>query len=256
MLVDSFIAMEEIIFEIDHKGCPFVALSKKYHNMQMWHWCNLRVDVFETYGAHSPEMLDELARLAQKAGGQAETDLRENGGRIILSAPELCPCNRILRNSHTVSVTALMEQFHCMPLEPISYSNGLETRRMISLDEEKQTLLFDELNSIGQTRIVLKRKIGSGNLRDFFTIPLSTIFGNLTEKQYSTVRNALREGYYDIPRKASVRVMSLRKRIPRSTMEEHLHKGESKIMKSISPYIMLYGGDERAATLNSTRIKH
>ncbi len=232
--------MEEVVFEIDHQRCSFNNITLKFPDLKMWHWCSRRVDVFEVTGRDSKHALDDIVTLAKSVGGSVEIDSSAERGRAILSEPNLCPCNRIGRRTRTMSITSLVEEHRCMHLDPITYSGGRERRRMVSFDPDILSSLLSKLEDKNEFTILSKRRIDSKSMKDYFTIPLSDLFSQLTGRQYSALSDALTGGYYDVPRTVSVEKLSKRRRVPRSTFEEHLHKGEGKVMKAITPFLLLY----------------
>lgn len=232
--------MEELVIDIDHKGCSFNELSKEFPELKMWHWCSRRVDVFEIHGRDLKAGMDRICEMAKSVGGNCNTALDKDGGRVILSEDSLCPCNRLLLQRPAKSLTSIIEEFYCMPLEPIAYFNGLERRRLISFDEQRLQELVARLEEIGEVKIVKKKKIGNRNVRDFFTISLGDLFAELSVKQYAALSDALRSGYFQVPRKISVGEISRRKSVPRTTFEEHLHKAQGKVMRALEPYLILY----------------
>lgn len=199
--------------------------------------------MFEVRGSASSEVVDQLVKLCVEVGGSAEREDGQNAGRLIMSEPLLCPCNRILKSRGVPSISGIMEEFYCMHLEPIEYNKGMEKRRLISFEEEKLGPLFSRLDAVGENRVILKRDLKPKNIRDLFTVSLSSLFGRLTSLQYSALRDALNHGYYDIPRRVPVRKISESRGVPRSTFEEHLHKAENKVMKSVAPYLLMFGGE-------------
>lgn len=232
--------MEEVIFEIDHPRCPFNNISRRYPDLKLWHWCSRRVDVFEVLGKDSRPALKDLEVIAKSVGGSVELQFSVEGGRAILSERGLCPCNRAAKKTRATSITALIEEHHCMQLDPISYSGGRERRRMISFDPVVLSSLLEKIEGIREFNIVSKKQIDSKSMKDFFTIPLSDLFSDLTERQFSALSYALNAGYYKVPRTINVDKLSKRISVPRTTFEEHLHKGLGKVMSALTPYLLLY----------------
>jgi predicted DNA binding protein len=51
---------------------------------------------------------------------------------------------------------------------------------------------------------------------------------------------AYSNGYYSLPRKANVQDIAHKKRISRTTYQEHLKKVENKLGASLVPYVQLF----------------
>jgi predicted DNA binding protein len=100
--------------------------------------------------------------------------------------------------------------------------------------------MFQELERIGQVRIIQKRVASEKSIRDTFVVSLNGVFSQLTEKQVDSFIAALEAGYYQIPKKVTTTEIAGRNRVPRTTYEEHLRKAESKVLRAIAPYVRLY----------------
>jgi predicted DNA binding protein len=101
--------------------------------------------------------------------------------------------------------------------------------------------LFEELSELGPVEILRKRVIPEKSLRDTFAISLTNVFSELTQKQLSSLMLALDFGYYEIPKKMTAEQIAGKRKLPRTTYEEHLRKAESKILRAIATYIRMHG---------------
>jgi hypothetical protein len=54
------------------------------------------------------------------------------------------------------------------------------------------------------------------------------------------VIRAYSHGYYRLPRSADIQEIARRERVKRTTFQEHLKKGENKIIERIIPFMRLY----------------
>lgn len=63
-------------------------------------------------------------------------------------------------------------------------------------------------------------------------VSITSILPNLSKKQYNTFNFAISKGYYDFPRKISMKELAKLQRISYSTFQEHLKRAESKIIPS------------------------
>jgi hypothetical protein len=66
------------------------------------------------------------------------------------------------------------------------------------------------------------------------------LFSGLTEKQMEAILAAHRNGYYNLPRAADVKAIAAKKKVPRTTFQEHLMKAENKLISALIPNIELY----------------
>jgi len=72
------------------------------------------------------------------------------------------------------------------------------------------------------------------------SLTADALFSDLTEKQMDALLTAYSHGYYRLPRKSDIQTIASRKRVPRTTFQEHLKKAENKLVVSLVPYIQLY----------------
>ena len=88
---------------------------------------------------------------------------------------------------------------------------------------------------------------------DTFLLSLSSLFGQLTEKQMKALVTAVENGYYEIPKRITADDLARKQGQPRSTLEEHIRKAESKIVLAMAPYMMMYARVPENPLLNKTK---
>ena len=64
-------------------------------------------------------------------------------------------------------------------------------------------------------------------------ISISSVLPNLSKKQYDAFNLAIREGYYDFPKKTDLKSLAKLMGISYSTYQEHLKRAESKVIPSV-----------------------
>ncbi|MFX0206656.1 MAG: helix-turn-helix domain-containing protein, partial [Candidatus Hodarchaeota archaeon] len=62
-----------------------------------------------------------------------------------------------------------------------------------------------------------------------------------SERQLEALILAVKQGYYEIPRKVPTEELASRLAIGRRTFIEHLHKAENKIFRALVPLLMFQG---------------
>ena len=114
------------------------------------------------------------------------------------------------------------------PLKPQYVEKGFEYWTLASTHKKALLELMRKINRTPKAGIELLalRK------QDPHFFPQG-VFGELTELQRDAVLAAFREGYYEYPRKTSVKKLARKRQAPRTTFLEHLRKAESKIMPSV-----------------------
>jgi predicted DNA binding protein len=73
-------------------------------------------------------------------------------------------------------------------------------------------------------------------------MPLINPVSDLTSKQVAALATSMRFGYYDLPRRTSTGKIANAVHVPRTTLQEHRKKAETKLMNALAPYIMTHAG--------------
>ncbi len=87
-------------------------------------------------------------------------------------------------------------------------------------------------------RLVARRRLAGPKLREEIDRLIPGRVG-LTSQQTRVLLEAVRAGYYEVPRRATVRDVAVRLALGRSTAEEHLRAAESAIVSRAAPLIEL-----------------
>jgi predicted DNA binding protein len=231
--------MFEVTFKIQH-DCPYTRFSMKNPDVKVIEWCNNRIHVMEidcpdieTFTRIEKDLSDLLL---WKGGKVLKKSFLDRNLQLILKT---CRCNKISPN-----VSDVIERNSCLGIPPDIYYGGWEEYRVIGFRENDYKKMFHELSQLGPVEILEKRVLPEKSLRDTFAISMSSVFSELTNKQVDSIVAALEHGYYQIPKKATAEEIALKHHTPRTTFEEHLRKAESKILRSIAPYVRLYAASD------------
>jgi predicted DNA binding protein len=69
--------------------------------------------------------------------------------------------------------------------------------------------------------------------------PVDRLFEKVTDRQMAALRLALESGYYEQPRKTSIRELADKTAVTRSTYEEHLRKAENKLLTNAGQFLRM-----------------
>ncbi|MDB2262411.1 helix-turn-helix domain-containing protein [Halorubrum ezzemoulense] len=69
--------------------------------------------------------------------------------------------------------------------------------------------------------------------------PANQLFENITDRQLAALQLALESGYYEQPRKTSLRDLADQTAVARSTYEEYLRKAENKLLTNAGQFLRL-----------------
>jgi len=234
--------MFEVAFKLQH-DCPYTRFSMKNPDVRVIEWCNNRIHVMEVDGldietfTRIEKDLSDL--LLWKGGKVLKKSFLDRNLQLILKT---CCCGNISPN-----VADVVERNSCLEIPPETYYGGWEEYRVIGFRENDYKRMFQELGQLGPVEILEKRVLPRKSLRDTFAISMSSVFSGLTDKQVNSIVAALEYGYYQIPKKATAEEIALKHHTPRTTFDEHLRKAESKILRSIAPYVRMYASRGHSA---------
>lgn len=217
----------EITFKVRH-DCPFGNLSTKFPSMKMFIWCNSEHEVIEIVADSLDYKL--IKRELGNIGIIAELT---DEGNVHLITKE-CTCT--LDNS----VTRNIDKFNLLQIFPVNIQNGWEFYRIIAFKHSEIKQLFDSLDGRGFVVEVLRKIPFDGFIASSLTLTADALFSDLTEKQIDALLGAFSHGYYKLPRRADVKTIANKKRVPRTTFEEHLRKAENKLIAGLVPYLQLF----------------
>ncbi len=230
-------AVYEIGFKLQH-DCPYNNLSRKYPNIIFSQWCNYTMEVLEIsykemselseYQAIQEDIQQYLTRLGAKI---ARKTFSGSNSQLIVHE---CICGTVYK-----SVTSVLEKHNCLELQPTIYREGWEWYRMISFSQKDVRATFDDLAKFSKFEITSRTSRPENSVRETFVVSTNNLFGELTEKQRNALVAALDNGYYRVPKQVTTDEIAQRLRQPRTTYEEHLRKAESKVLRSVAPYLEL-----------------
>ncbi|MDH5754557.1 MAG: helix-turn-helix domain-containing protein [Candidatus Bathyarchaeota archaeon] len=223
------------LFEVVLKATrdvPLLNLTRRFPSLKMFIWCNREHDVIEVVVEDAEEypLIIEEMRKCQILGIIEESS---DGHRFYLIVHK-CYCmleDTIVRHIGTLD---LLHVF------PTILKNGWEYHRIIAFRHEDLEELFQRLEKWGWMFKILRKAPFDGFIASSLTLTADALFSDLTEKQIDALLTAHRHGYYKLPREADVQAIAAKKRVPRTTFQEHLKKAENKMVLALIPYVELY----------------
>ena len=227
--------MFELFLRVQH-DCPFNDLSRKYPETRISQWCNSAADVLEVE-ADSLESFEGMQKdlvLMGKDKGAKILSKTIHQGRLQLVA-KTCVCNKM-----ETSTTPIIERNNFMEIPPTVLLGGWEHYRLLGFEQSDLKGLLRELDKVGKIEVLQKKTIPEGVTDDAFVISLSSLFGQLTQKQLNALVTAVEGGYYEIPKRVTTEDLARVQKQPRTTYEEHIRKAESKIVHAMAPFMMMY----------------
>jgi len=219
----------EVVLKVTH-DCPFANVSRKYLSMKLFQWCNREREVMEVV-VDKPEEYDEVREQLSQMGEIFEESSDSQRVHLITT-----PCFCDLEGS----VASHIDSFDILQVDPVVYNEGWEYHRLIVFRHKDLQKLMERLEKNGFIFDIVRKVPFDGFIASSLTLTADALFSSLTEKQMDALLTAYRHGYYQLPRKTDVQKIASRRRVPRTTFQEHLQKAESKLVVSLVPYMQLF----------------
>ncbi|WP_019178194.1 helix-turn-helix domain-containing protein [Methanomassiliicoccus luminyensis] len=125
------------------------------------------------------------------------------------------------------SVMDIITRANCVFVGPIVVENGVENWHVIAPTQKE---LQEAIHDLEQCADIAYIRHGYMSIHK----------NDLTERQLVALQAATEMGYFDTPRRASIREVAARMRISTSTASEHLRKAEEKILKGHVQEVMRF----------------
>lgn len=227
--------MLQVTLSAQH-GCALCNVTENCNESKIALWCNYHHDAVEiTVEEGGSGCLDAIWKIAPGASiKQDPVDPRRYHA--------IFPC---IHSRDDGGVQSLAEDYHCIALSPIIYEGGWETHRVVAWDDQAFKGLFDQLSSEFPVKIRSKRKLEGSLFEHSMILSANDLLGNLTDKQMTAVEAAVQGGYYETPRRTRVQDLADASETPRTTFQEHLQKGEAKLMQAVGPMLGLRAAGKR-----------
>jgi predicted DNA binding protein len=196
----------------------------------MFVWCNREHEVIEVIIENSEEYAAVMEDVS-KLGGIIEQSSDRHQVHLITKK---CSCTT------ENSVGKNIDEFNLLHVSPVVYENGWEYYRVIAFQHKELRAFMKRLEDRGFVFEILRKVPFDGFIASSLTLTADALFSSLTEKQMDALLTAYSYGYYMLPRKADVKTIADKKRVPRTTFQEHLKKAENKLVASLVPYVKLF----------------
>jgi predicted DNA binding protein len=226
----------EVAFKVTH-GCPYCDISKKYPRLKMFDWCNREYDVIELIidePAEYSAVIDEISKIK----GMVEKSSDLHNAHFFVKK---CFCKS------EDSVTRILDEFDLLQISPIIYRHGWEYYRVIVFRHEDLKALLQRFETRQFKYEILRKVDFDGFIAGSLTLTADALFSDLTERQMDALLTAYSNGYYSLPRKANVQDIAHKKKVSRTTYQEHLKKAENKLVASLVPYVQLFKRAKRSS---------
>ena len=223
----SRMGLYEASIRVKHE-CPYRKISERYPDLTIREWPLSDCQVLEisTETTPSEELLDEIDEIGTVLHESAD----EDGYHVVTQS---CLC------SLEASIVDRFEEHNCLYQSPTIYRQGWEHYTVVAFDGDDIRKLLGDLRSDREIELLSKTSISETQIPHSMLAPASQLFEDLTDRQLAALQLALERGYYEQPRKTSLRDLADQTAVARSTYEEHLRKAENKLLTSAGQFLRL-----------------
>lgn len=220
-------SLYEASFRVKH-DCPYREISERHPDLTIreWYLDDCQVIEITAPGAPTDDLLDEIDRL-----GTVLHESVDDAGLHVVTQSCLC--------SLEDSIVERFEAHSCLYQPPTIHRQGWEHYSVVAFDESDVGALLHELETDRDIEVLSKTAITAQRIPHSMMAPVDQLFESVTERQMAALRLALESGYYEQPRKTSLRELAARTAVARSTFEEHLRKAENKILTNAGQFLRL-----------------
>lgn len=221
--------MYQLALKLDH-SLPFSGLSKRFPKVAISRWCNREVDILEAESSRGS--IDSFEAGLKDVAKELSASLIHvhRYSHSALEAVVKCRC------AGSNSSIAVVEASNCIPIMPVTYSEGFEHIKLFAFTQEDQKAAIDNLSSISTVTVEGRGQLERHSARPAMTVSVDDFLGMLTGKQLLALVEAIDMGHYSMPKKVTVDQIAAKLKMPRSTFEEHLRKAEVKVIRNLRPY--------------------
>ncbi|WP_137283828.1 helix-turn-helix domain-containing protein [Halorussus salinisoli] len=220
-------SLYEASFRVKHE-CPYRKISERYPDLKIREWYLSDCQVLEITSTAAPT--DELLEEITKLGSILHQSVDSTGLHVVTQS---CLC------SLEDSIIDRFEEHNCLYQPPTIHQQGWEHYTVIAFDEADVRALLSDLEADRDIEVLSKTAITEQQIPHSMLAPVDQLFDDITERQLAALQLALESGYYEQPRRTSLRELAERTSVARSTYEEHLRKAENKLLTNAGQFLRL-----------------
>ncbi|MFW5939465.1 MAG: helix-turn-helix domain-containing protein [Halolamina sp.] len=217
----------EASIRVKHE-CPYRKISERYPDLTIREWPLSDCQVLEITTDTTPT--DELLAEIDDIGTVLHESADDDGYHVVTQS---CLC------SLEESIVERFETHNCLYQSPTIYRQGWEHYTVVAFDADDVRDLLADLRADREIELLSKTSISATQIPHTMLAPAGDLFDDLTDRQLAALQLALEHGYYEQPRKTSLRELAERTTVARSTFEEHLRKAENKLLTNAGQFLRL-----------------
>ena len=218
-------------FRVKHE-CPYREISERFPDLTIREWYLSDCQVLEITSSDAPTeaLLEEIDQL-----GEILHQSIDSSGLHVVTQSCLCALEG--------PILERFEEHSCLYQPPTIHRHGWEHYTVVAFDEADVRALLQDLETDRDIELLSKTAIEERQVPHSMLTPVDRLFESVTERQQAALRLALDEGYYEQPRRTSLRELAAQTSVARSTYEEHLRKAENKLLTNAGRFLRLLTTD-------------
>ncbi len=232
-------ALYEASLRVKHE-CPYRSISERFPDLTIREWPLSDCQVLEISSESAPT--DELLAEIDELGTVLHESSDDDGYHVVTQS---CLC------SLEESIVDRFEAHNCLYQSPTIYRQGWEHYTVVAFDEADVRSLLAELREDRDIELLSKTSIAEQQVPHSMLAPVDRLFDDITDRQLAALQLALESGYYEQPRRTSLRELAEQTAVARSTYEEHLRKAENKLLSNAGQFLRLMTATTSANPLRS-----
>jgi predicted DNA binding protein len=224
--------LSEVALKVALPNSFFAEITRRFPSLSVFIWCNRENDVIEVV-VRNPEEYPLVMKEISLCSIMDVIEEISDERRLYLSVHK-CHCMK------QDTIVRHIGKLDILNIFPNVIENGWTYHRLIVFKHKDLEELFRRFDNWGWVYKILRKIPLDGFIASSLTISADTLFSSLTEKQLDAILTAHRHGYYNLPRDADVQAIAAKKKVPRTTFQEHLKKAENKLVASLVPHMKLF----------------
>lgn len=222
--------MMEVTFQVKPGRCWAQELSEKYPKVKMTVFSIHQEKGLSRWEGEDTKMMREALEKVRDHETLVSLDIfSEKEGEIIVQS--VCKCENRYKIHDILSRGGC---YYLLP-NPIVTYEGAKHYRILAPDSEKLKKVINDLQGIGEVKITSVYPLE--RFDDSFFINVSELKELLSEKQLRTLKKAYLRGYFQIPKKVSMKELGEELGLSQATVYEQLAEAENRIVTAIIDYL-------------------
>ena len=203
-------------FSVNDSGTFGEATARTNRTIRLW--CNGNRDLLHIVGPVDDEVLERIRSTVGVEGQASQVD----EGIIVTKG--------CLRERASGFLEDYAQDAGCFLISPLRYERGEKRFQVVALNPAQISSFYQNLVEDGKSVTVeSKREIQTVEHGEPLIAPANLV-PEFTQRQRQVIETAYANGYYNIPRETTTAELADELGISRRTMEEHLRRGEKKLM--------------------------